>query len=88
MKANRTLAAGFALLLTMGASAEGCEEDPRLAKCEKAIRKEYRRAQEDQDDGRRPAKCRGVSKRELRRILVRVIREETPALDPPSRKDE
>lgn len=54
----------------------------RLAACETAFREEWRRSQEDQDEGTPPRECRDVSKRAMKRILLRVIREETPRLDP------
>lgn len=82
-----TVAALMAGLLTgcneSGRGSSSRKKPSQLAACEKAFRKEYKRALEDQDDGKPPRKCRGIPKRELKRIAVRVIREETPRLPEP-----
>lgn len=58
----------------------------RLAACEAAIRHEYRRALEASDDepestgGGKPKECDGLSRSRLRRIVVKIIREETPTI--------
>lgn len=85
-RALKTAAACLALTLTIGASAESCEETPqqkRLAKCETAFRAEYKRVLEsdEYDAGRPPAICYAIPKRDRVRITKRVILEETPRLD-------
>jgi hypothetical protein len=52
----------------------------KLAACEKAVRREYHKALEEQTDGRRPRVCNGIPQAELKEIVVRVIGEETPEL--------
>ncbi len=50
--------------------------EPDVAGCEKAMRAQYKEAQQSGAQGKRPAECQGVPDAELERIVGKILAEQ------------